>query len=35
MIVKSIKCDVSGDDYGNFDYDTVTLIFDDSSELVL
>lgn len=35
IIVKSIKCDVSGDDYGNFDYDTVTLIFDDSSELVL
>lgn len=35
MIVKSIKCDVSGDDCGNFDYDTVTLIFDDSSELVL
>ena len=35
IIVKSIKCDVSGDGYGNFDYDTVTLIFDDSSELVL
>jgi len=35
MVIKSIKCEISGDDCGNFDYDTVTLIFDDSSELVL
>jgi hypothetical protein len=33
--IQTIKCEVSGDDCGNFDYDTVTLIFDDSSELVL
>lgn len=35
MIIKSIKCDISGDECGNFEHDFVTLIFEDSSELVL
>lgn len=35
MIVKSIKCEVSGDDCGNFGHDFVTLTFEDSSELIL
>lgn len=35
MVVKSIKCNISGDECGNFEHDFVTLIFEDSSELVL
>ena len=35
MVIKSIKCEISGDDCGNFEHDFVTLIFEDSSELVL
>jgi hypothetical protein len=35
MVIKSIKCDISGDECGNFEHDFVTLIFEDSSELVL
>lgn len=35
MVIKSIKCEISGDECGNFEHDFVTLIFDDSSELVL
>lgn len=35
MIIKSIKCDISGDECGNFEHDFVTLIFEDSSELML
>ena len=35
MIVKSIKCEVSGDECGNFGHDFVTVTFEDSSELVL
>lgn len=35
MVVKSIKCEISGDECGNFEHDFVTLIFEDSSELVL
>lgn len=35
MVIKSIKCEISGDECGNFEHDFVTLIFEDSSELVL
>nr|DAR90996.1 MAG TPA: reticulocyte binding/rhoptry protein [Caudoviricetes sp.] len=35
MVIKSIKCDVSGDDCGNFGHDFVTVTFEDSSELLL
>lgn len=35
MVIKSIKYEISGDDCGNFEHDFVTLIFEDSSELVL
>lgn len=35
MVIKSIKCEISGDECGNFEHDFVTLIFEDSSELLL
>lgn len=35
MVIKSIKCEISGDECGNFEHGFVTLIFEDSSELVL
>lgn len=35
MVIKSINCEISGDECGNFEHDFVTLIFEDSSELVL
>lgn len=35
MVIKSIKCEISGDDCGNFGHDFVTVTFEDSSELVL
>ena len=35
MVVKSIKCEVSGDECGNFGHDFVTVTFEDSSELIL
>ena len=35
MVIKSIKCEISGDECCNFEHDFVTLIFEDSSELLL
>lgn len=35
MVIKSIKCEISGDECGNFEHDFVTVTFEDSSELVL
>lgn len=34
-VIKSIKCDVSGDECGNFEHDFVTVTFEGSSELVM
>lgn len=35
MVIKSIKCEISGDECGNFEHDFVTVTFEDSSELVM